>query len=698
VTQSAPPNFEQRLKRYLNDVQRQNSEAGKALLYLEFVRDVFSQIDMNYLERLYPDLERYMKFKSKTLVVKGKPDAFLSNVIVEFKVELTKTAREEAEAELRRYIAIIWSKQGKNRVAYVTVATDGIGSIVHRPRTSVPIGEEVSPDAVSLDIIDRLALNKASPGQVFLWLDRYMLYRTLKPATAEGISDEFGLGKSAYNDTLPLIEKAWEETKERTLYEQWASYLRIVYGTKVESEELFLRHAYLATLAKLMAYATMSGGALPISEDEVTRILEGGIFSRDWGIQNFVEEDFFSWVARTPDGIKATQNLLGRISSYDLTKIDEDILKGLYQGLVDSKERHDLGEYYTPDWLAEYVVSKTLPDDIEGSVLDPACGSGTFLAAAIRAKKDALSNKISGNALLEHIIGAVSGIDVHPLAVLMARTTYLLAIGTELLNLRAGAIRLPVYMADSVRLPEENQADLDGVTCLSVDAEGTRLNVPAVMAKEPALMDAAVEVAKQNAKQIIDGEKPEEETIFNELTRRGEALHKLLLSRQGKALTRVVLRLAQDMAKLIRERKDTIWAFILKNKYKPLYLRDRKADFLIGNPPWLSYRYVESTDYQQFLKKALLNEHQLLGKSESELITHMELGTLFFVRCASLYLKKGGRIAFVLPRSIFTADQHDNFRRLKFTPPLKIDKILDLEGVRPLFRVPACVVIATKEK
>ena len=699
VTQSAPPNFEQRLKRYLSDVQRQNSEAGKAFLYLEFVRDVFRQIDMDYLERLYPDLERYMKFKSKTLVVKGKSDAFLSNVIVEFKVELTKSAREEAEAELRRYVAIIWSKQGKTRVAYVTVATDGIDSIVYRPRTSVSLGEEVSPDAVSLDIIDRLALNKASPGRVFIWLDRYMLYRTLKAATAEGISDEFGLGKSAYNDTLPLIQQAWEKTKESALYEQWASYLRIVYGTKVESEELFLRHAYLATLAKLMAYATMSGGALPISEEEIVRILVGDKFSQEWGIWNFVEEDFFTWVARDPNGIRATQNLLERISSYDLTKIDEDILKGLYQGLVDAEERHDLGEYYTPDWLAEYVVLKTLAHNTSGSVLDPACGSGTFLAAAIRAKKNSLAEKMTGRKLLEHIIATVAGIDIHPLAVLMARTSYLLSIGTELLNLRAGELVVPVYMADSIRLPEEKQADLRGIECLTVNADGVQLRVPTVMTKDPALADPAIETAKQYAKLILKGETPEEQTIFNELVRRSEALRKLLLqSKEGKSLAGVVLALAQDMANLIKAKKDTIWGFILKNKYKPLFLRDRKVEFLIGNPPWLSYRFVESADYQEFLKHAILTEHALLAKSDAELITQMELGTLFFVRCASLYLKQGGRIGFVLPRSIFTAGQHDNFRRLKFVPLLAISQIIDLYDVRPIFKMPACVVIAHKRK
>jgi len=60
------------------------------------------------------------------------------------------------------------------------------------------------------------------------------------------------------------------------------------------------------------------------------------------------------------------------------------------------------------------------------------------------------------------------------------------------------------------------------------------------------------------------------------------------------------------MAQLIKLRRDTVWAFILKNIYKPLFLRNQKFDVVIGNPPWISYRYVESTDYQDFLKKLIL--------------------------------------------------------------------------------------------
>ena len=66
-----------------------------------------------------------------------------------------------------------------------------------------------------------------------------------------------------------------------------------------------------------------------------------------------------------------------------------DLLKRLYQNLMPKALRHDLGEYYTPDWLAERLLNqlgytekvKNLP---QKRILDPACGSGTFLVLAIK--------------------------------------------------------------------------------------------------------------------------------------------------------------------------------------------------------------------------------------------------------------------------------------------------------------------------
>ena len=79
-------------------------------------------------------------------------------------------------------------------------------------------------------------------------------------------------------------------------------------------------------------------------------------------------------------------------------------MRELYHGLIDEKQRKEFGEFYTPDYLAQDVVNQVLDDDwcdqqitraynlIEGKsqdqthlgVLDPSCGSGTFLLQVAR--------------------------------------------------------------------------------------------------------------------------------------------------------------------------------------------------------------------------------------------------------------------------------------------------------------------------
>jgi hypothetical protein len=104
----------------------------------------------------------------------------------------------------------------------------------------------------------------------------------------------------------------------------------------------------------------------------------------------------------------------------------------------------------------------------------------------------------------------------------------------------------------------------------------------------------------------------------------------------------------------------------------------------------------EQLDYQRFLKEQITETYRLLS-GKAELITEMELGTLFLLRAADLYLKEGGTIAFVLPRSIFSADQHDALRQGTFKGVhLTWSELWDLEGVEPLFNVPSCVLFGRK--
>ena len=99
-----------------------------------------------------------------------------------------------------------------------------------------------------------------------------------------------------------------------------------------------------------------------------------------------------------------------------------------------------------------------------------------------------------------------------------------------------------------------------------------------------------------------------------------------------------------------------------------------------------------------FLKENITKTYRLLSQ-RGELITHLELGTLFLLHAADFYLKENGYIAFVLPRSIFTGDQHDSLRQGTFTGVnLSFYEVWDLEYVKPLFNVPSCVLFCEKKK
>jgi len=118
------------------------------------------------------------------------------------------------------------------------------------------------------------------------------------------------------------------------------------------------------------------------------------------------------------------RRLAQSLNVYDLQRINEDLLKQLYQNLVDPETRHDLGEFYTPDWLAELTLQEINYRPGQ-SLLDPSCGSGTFLFTAIR-RLAALG--LTGWQLVDFALENVAGMDVHPLAVTVARTNYMLAI------------------------------------------------------------------------------------------------------------------------------------------------------------------------------------------------------------------------------------------------------------------------------
>jgi SAM-dependent methyltransferase len=124
-----------------------------------------------------------------------------------------------------------------------------------------------------------------------------------------------------------------------------------------------------------------------------------------------------------------------------------DLLKPLYEDLFPRALRHSLGEYYTPDWLARHVLDQVgYAGQAEARLLDPACGSGTFLVAAIRRLRATLGS--GGPGALAIILKNVVGVDLHPLAAASARANYLMAIADLLAD--AEEPEIPVYTCDAI--------------------------------------------------------------------------------------------------------------------------------------------------------------------------------------------------------------------------------------------------------
>jgi len=679
--------FEERLPDYVHEIESANSESTKAFNFLNLVKEVFVGIKADYPHVLSPKLEKYVKSKGSQVMIRGRIDALLGNLIVEFKMRLDERSLTEALKQLRTYLAVLWT-EAETRVRYIAMVSDGIRFRVYQPSTG-EINGSILPEDIRLEEVNTLNLKEERPQEAFKWLDRYVLWIERKPPTTESMAKDFGIDSPIYEAVREKLNIAWSNSRDqaRVPFNEWAKYLSIVYGSKIGDENRFLAHTYLATLAKLMVYADYSGGAIP-STDEVRKILTGEAF-KEWGIENFLEEDFFSWIVRgggAADGMDVAWQLLKGLERYDMNKLTEDVLKGLYQELLDREARHRIGEYYTPDWLADYIVKELLADP-QLDALDPACGSGTFLVRAIHHKTDSI--KMPSVDLLYHILESVKGIDVHPLAVLISKANYLMALG-NLVQFKTGCIHVPVYLADSIVFPQARMDVMHGVEVFRYPVSPKQsLAIPRQVVMKnlvhpvmDAVMDFSIMVAR-------DDIKPNLKLFTRMLTKTVPGATSL-----DEGSISALHQTSETLANLIRKGTDSIYAYIVKNVYQPATIGQFAV--LMGNPPWLSYRFVRSTPYQQKLKDMILNTYRLFDSSKAELLTQMELATLFFARCSDLFLVDGGRIGFVMPRAIFTSDQHDAFRRMEFIPKLAFEMVYDLEEVTPLFNVPSAVVIANK--
>ncbi len=664
---AAPSAFVEQFQKYLSSARTAQAADThhdfRRQIFLAFLSDAFG------IESEAVDVEKFLRIDARK---KGWIDALFRDLVFEFKRDFERE-RADGLRELYDYLRTL--KRGAESVGLLT---DGLRFEVYT----------LSGDKLIEKPVDVIDLGKVDAETAFLWLDAYLFSQKQAPPTSADIVRRFGSQSPTFQAAAKtlrgLLERMADSTLVQTKRTQWRAVLAKVYGSDVGSDELFVRHTFLNQFAKLLAYAAL-GGESPRDDKTITDIIDGGGFRR-FGVSNLGEIDFFAWVLDDPavraEAADMFRRLAHSLTVYDLRQVNEDLLKQLYQDLVDPETRHDLGEFYTPDWLAELTLEEI--DYRPGqSLLDPSCGSGTFFFLALRRLAD---KGLRGWDLVNFALANVAGMDVHPLAVTVARINYLLAITPHMRGSggRAGYAPLPVYMADALQTPEETGVN-QGTLIVTVDAgRGEYFNIPGEAAAVPTVFNDVIGLMDEYARESEASINLGAGKAFGDVVRAKFVAAERGITDASALYWGSNLRL---LNRLIREGRNSIWAFMLKNTARPLLLSAQKFDVIVGNPPWLSYRFVRDKTYKDEVKRLTFG-YGLLTSGETSLFTQMDLSTLFMAHCEHTYLKPEGLIAFVMPRSVITgAKQHRRFQARGLT------RVLDLLGVRPLFNVPTAVMI-----
>jgi len=462
------------------------------------------------------------------------------------------------------------------------------------------------------------------------------------PPTSDKIYEVF----SSLEVDLELLKELFEDKKiaDSPYFFSYREILHRLYGAESEEEviDLFLRHTLMSMVTCACLSSAIGEGGSPVEA------------CLGKGLRIELVLPYLRWWEQHLDDERIKQicaKIFYRARLFDWTKGDEDSFRILYELLISRDTRVRMGEYYTPWWLVEYMIEKVrkIKSGLKGKViLDPCCGSGSFLVKAFYGKVE------EGEEPLE-AIKSIIGFDLNPLAVTVARAELLLA------YLKKG---------ERKELPTPLIFSLD-----SLGALGKEIRQIYVI-KELAKIDAGLE--ERGARMEVTSLLILEERLKEVLARAAEKidslsdkdLRKILRDRateiknygdrfaETAKIMEILGEVSRPLYKLIRECGNGVWAVILSSLLAKTSLKG-EADIVLSNPPWiqihgakLDERYL--TSIKSILSDMMSSAGELdgvdLGREDLKQKT-FQAGNLAaaFLLAGLRYLRPDGVLSYVMP-------------------------------------------------
>ena len=452
--------------------------------------------------------------------------------------------------------------------------------------------------------------------------------------------------KAIYGEiTDPRVRKTTETKKHL-----WLDILRgsgMAPESPYAQDSLFITHCFLVTLAKGVVHTV----SRPDDQPNPNELLHDG---------------YLAWIIEIEPGRRWAQQLLDRVHSYEWRRTAGDVLRPLYEGLVEQSDRRDFGEVYTPDWLAEMMVAEVLDEDwcdqavsvalavSHGQpmpkgmgVLDPTCGSGTFLYHC--AKRILTSQAAEGLSPVQRsdvVCRLVHGIDIHPVAVEFARATLLRALPTLP---SMGLAGIAIFQGDSLMLRQTDENSLfapENGEVLIRSPRGHEMRIPREFTDHQGfsgMLPRIVETAMRSDPVPAD------------------------IGMAMKGVEADIIELHESLTKIINEEGNSVWTWYIQNILGPDRLARRKVDRIVANPPWVKLANIQVLDRKREIESAAGKDQKgdtlWVGGKQAP---HFDIAQLFIHLARSSYLNqpKTDPAAWVTKASAIRGGNWNNFRKI----------------------------------
>lgn len=578
--------------------------------------------------------------------------------------------------------------------------------IFHNKKTK-KISKNISEDQqldFEYEVIDDLSIGIKKLSLLLRSTDR-------KRLSSRELSNSFAPSTIICNKAIKYLYELLDQnltsnSRIATLFNEWNRIFGDIYGEKetdftkfhqdlismysinlkIEIRKfLFVLQTYFSIVTKLLIHCLFESLSNPLNKanqqykkSDLLALFSGNKHS-SYFVNNFFEIHFFEWFIFAEHlNFDIINEILIEINTYETTtsiikpEIVEDVLKEFYLNLIPTNLRHLMGEYYTPNWLVDFVIEKSAyKGNYNSTILDPCCGSGSFLTHAIKLFKKKNNCLHLSEKDIKQITNNIVGFDINPIAVISAKANYILALGD--ISRFDYSFNVPVYMCDSTLVPTVHAKQLEESNIIKVNTVVGEFNLPVFKTRED--NDTYL---RHMSKCIY------QEYCFDEFYSYIKEINAVDLNEIDQE---VASKLYEQLLDLHLSGKNGFWPIILKNSFAPLFAKN-KFDLVIGNPPWITWKAMSDT-YRKSTLDIWLSYGIFEKSAYDKITTHDDFAMAVTYVCIDHYLKNDGIMSFILPQTFVKSKKGgEGFRKLCITrdnleTPFSIIELYDMLTINP---------------